>query len=394
MIDSIVELPEFSQGSRRIEISGERFCNLYSGIGVFNPSDILDLRTAGRHLMIPKGYFKYKLKLTDYQANRIYTIVGVTPKKVDLSVPKPDKEHLIDFFPLYVREYTRSGTVHGNKSNLYLWLPGINNFFSSIMQTDVTSLATAFKYIISKGMVQEFEPIPYEIKDNYLDDRFATLAPIPENTMYTMIDPGSYSANSILKQAVDQCCVLEGNFTDRLLYCLSVRRFGQLNCLIDPLHRDDPISACVAKAADNDWGCYYQWIHNNEDYIDKYFNCDNHESIAQLLYLTSLIPTPDFNIECTPASERSQSVKGFNPFTLDNINGMDINFVLNRVSEHVHTLFSSNYFEDTRRFKLSGSYLEELCIYDVNGELIGYIDQVWWILATGYGLLNSRNVFI
>lgn len=390
MIDSIVELPEYAgvKGST-VEIRGERYSSFYSGYEI---ADITKVSSDGRILMIPPMWYKYKIQLTDYQVNRIYSIIGVTNHRLNLSVPYPDRGNEVEFYPLYVREYTRSGAMRAKNGNVFLWTPGINRLFEKWMKVPVMSVAEAFRYIISMGGVQEFEHVPSEIADNHLDTRFGTLAPYPDDVAFNLIDGDSYVSRGILQRAVDQCCVPEGYFSDRLLYCLHAERFGQLNCLIDPHHADSMLSMCVNRAAD-EWSGWYSWVHLTDDDAPRYLTFDRSESIAQLLYCASLIPTSDFYIECMSAKVAPPRPDAFNPFTM-NRSTVDAYTIYQRLSECVHNLFMCDYYRDTRQFKFAGSYLEELCIYNESKELIGYIDQVWWILATAYGLLNQTSIHI
>ena len=392
VIDSIIRLPEYIKPESPpplIGINGERACCLYSGMGT---NDILDLKHDGRYLSIPSYLFKYKLQFTDYQKNRIYEIVGVTTAELDLSRPNPDPECAIDFYPLYFREYVRSGVARNTGGNTFLHIPSINRLFAELGIPDVCSLAQGFYHCMEIGAVMDFNNVPDEIGDRLIDPDFATTAPYPDDVILHLIDATSYSSRSILQQAVADCCVVEGQFSDKLRYCMNVKRFGQLGCFIDRCHTYSLVEQCVREAQTN-WGVIYEWVHLTDDGCPRYLAMDRSESIAQMLHCASLVPTPDFTIECTPAKIAPGIPNGFNPFNFRN-ERLDSRSVPIRMSTLVHDLFSSEYFVNTNKYSVVGSYLEELLIYDQRNEMVGYIDQVWWILATAYGLLNYNSVII
>ena len=394
MIDSIIPLPEYcsrgKSGFGRPCLDGTRYCGLYSGMCMFD--DITDLRVDGRQLYIPENMFKYKLQLTDYQVNRIYTIIGLTDREIDLFSPRHDRNNEAVFYPLYVREYSRSGAMRAKNGNTFLWIPGINRLFEDIGVPSVCSLVDAFEHCMSIGAVQDFSGIPDCIKDHALDARFATLAPYPDDVMISVVD-GEYDDIHVLNQVVDECCVLEGYFSDRLMYCLNCQRFGQLIPLIDPHHRNSMISECVAYA-NSTWSVMYSWVHKTDDSCPRYAYRDVSECIASMLHMTSLMNTLDFDIRCLPPSQLQETQSGgFNPLTF---NPAEVGKfpIINKMSDLVHTLFSQGYFANTTDYHGVGSYLEEILIYDSDNELVCYIDMVWWILATAYGLLNHKCVYI
>ena len=392
MIDSIVRLPEYIKPESPpplIGINGERACCLYSGMGNDN---ILDLKHDGRYLNVPSYLFKYKLQLTDYSKNRIYSIVGVTDVELDLSRPNPDPRCEVNFYPLYFREYIRSGMSRNTGGNTFFYIPGVNRLFSELGLPDVCSLADGFYHCMDIGAVMDFANVPDEIGDRLLDSRFATTAPYPDDVLIHLIDSSDYSARSILNRAVSDCCVVEGQFSDRLIYCMDVKRFGQLNCLIDRCHANSIIEQCVNNAS-GCWGAYYQWVHLTDDDCPRYLAIDRNESIAQMLHCAALVPTPDFKIECMPSNIAPSVPNVFNPFRMED-NILDSRSVPIRMSSLVHDLFSVERFVDTNKYSVHGSYLEEMLIYDSRNELVGYIDEVWWMLATAYGLLNYNAVII
>ena len=47
-----------------------------------------------------------------------------------------------------------------------------------------------------------------------------------------------------------------------------------------------------------------------------------------------------------------------------------------------------------KRVKIVGSYLEDIWVWSTDDELVCYIDLVWWILASGGGLINSNQIYV
>lgn len=385
MINSIVNLPEFSQPGTIID--GTKYGGVYPSSMV---KDIVNAQISGRQFPIVGGLSKYKLRVTDMYG-KMGDIVFVTLEPLDLYNFRNSQS--VEIFPIYLRESPCAGYSSHFLSSIILNVAAINRLFERLVVPHVCNVAYAIQYAVSK-LTNDIHHIPEWVLDNKCDPRYATLACVDDTLMEDLVHGGNDAANR-LQDLASKTCVPMGLISGEWDAILSSNYFLQLMGIFDPSHYNSLIEMSVRSAVDQ-YQSYFSIIHNCEPpYGDKYFSKQTENGVDRLLYYSTLFKTQDFDIVCpgqpgymTPPVCRGLDVNfDMNTFSVDNYN------ILDGFNRAVRSEFHSDLIGN-EQLKVTCSYLEDMWIYDSENNLIRYMDLVWWILAAGAGLINISSVCI
>lgn len=384
MINSIVNLPEFSQPGTIID--GTKYGGIYPSSMV---KDISNIPIGGRQFPIVGGLCKYKLRVTDMYG-KMGDIVFITLEPLDLYNFRNSQS--IEIFPIYLRENPCAGYSSHFLSSIILNVAAINRLFTKLGVPNVCNVAYAIQYAVSR-LTNDIHHIPEWILDNKCDPRYATLACIDDNLIEDLTYGGNDAANR-LQDLAGRACVPDGLVVGEWDAILSSNYFLQLMGIFDPGHYNSLIEMSVRSAADQ-YSSYFSIIHDCEPpYGDKYLSRQSANSMDRLLYYSTLFKTQDFDIVLpgtgyvTPPVCKGLDVNvDINTFLVDNFN------ILAGFNRAIRSEVRPDIIPD-EQLKVTGSYLEDMWVYDSENNLIRYIDLVWWILAAGAGLINISSVCI
>ena len=384
MINSIVNLPEFSQPGTIID--GTKYGGIYPSSMV---KDISNIQIGGRQFPIVGGLCKYKLRVTDMYG-KMGDIVFVTLEPLDLYNFRNSQS--IEIFPIYLRENPCSGYSSHFLSSIILNVAAINRLFTKLGVPNVCNVAYAIQYAVSR-LTNDIHHIQEWVLDNKCDPRYATLACIDDTLIEDLTYGGNDAANR-LQDLAGRACVPSGLVAGEWDAILGSNYFLQLMGIFDPSHYNSLIEMSVRSVADQ-YPSYFSVIHKCEPpYGDKYLSRQSANSIDRLLYYSTMFKTQDFDIVCpgtgyiTPPVCRGLDVNvDINTFSVDNYN------ILEGFNRAARSEFESDTLAD-KQLKITCSYLEDMWVYDSENNLIRYLDLVWWILAAGDGLINISSVCI
>lgn len=384
MINSIVNLPEFSQPGTIID--GTKYGGIYPSSMV---KDVSNIQIGGRQFPIVGGLCKYKLRVTDMYG-KMGDIVFVTLEPLDLYNFLNNQS--IEIFPIYLRENPCAGYSSHFLSSIILNVAAINRLFTKLGVPNVCNVAYAIQYAVSR-LTNDIHHIPEWILDNKCDPRYATLACIDDTLIEDLTYGGNDAANR-LQDLAGRACVPAGMVSGEWDAILSSNYFLQIMGIFDPGHYNSLIEMSVRSAAEQ-YSSYFSIIHNCEPpYGDKYLSGQSANSMDRLLYYSTLFKTQDFDVVLPGAGYATPPVcKGLdvnvdiNTFLVDNFN------ILAGFNRAIRSEVRPDIIPD-EQLKVTGSYLEDMWVYDSENNLIRYIDLVWWILAAGAGLINISSVCI
>lgn len=388
MINSIIPLPEFAA-------PGTTICGMCKG-GIFNCDDFADIpemHIIGRNITIyPDQINKYKLRLVDYGTHKTYTIVFATFEKLDIYNLRNNP--LVEIFPLYLREYCEPGVISPLKSNLMVFIPGINRLFQKMNIPPVLNLAQTLYHVMEHlGAFSDNSHIPKYLLERMYSKEYGTLACAPE-TVVNSIFMGGIEAQQELDATTDYCCILDGYVAREANFVMHQVFLRDILPLMDPNHAMDPTSLSVLNAM-QDWGLYYTWIHERDDNCPRYQTHTATEEMPYLLFATGMFNTVDYKIECAPPSVTNISGNLFDANLIRSTNKLPDYNILTKFRQAVRCQVHRDYEYDlSSTVTAIGSYLEDLYIYDKSNDLIAYFDLVYWILAAGAGLYNQNAVIV
>lgn len=385
MIESIVPLPEFANAGTVIH-------GIYTGGGIYGTEDEIpdcpELHLGGRDIEIqPSILFKYKMIVTVPLKERQYHIVFVSTTKLNILNLRDTEEAVI--FPLYVREYPTNGKKPVLRSNAILSMKGINRLFEFMNVGEVASMAEAIYHLMNRVHIDDFSRFPKYAAEHMYATGLGTLAPTPPNLGVLMAAPDGACAEE-LDTITDYGCILSGYLPTEIVTILTSECMRQILPFVDPHHTRSLTTTSVLSAM-KDWGSLCSWIHKWDEQTPRYETTSIGESVKDILFYGASFHTIDFDIECDPSLMHGRQ-QMFDPYNCMSINPQESPGYIIQFGNAIFNHLGFNQFEGYCR--VVGSYLEDLWIYDRQGELLCYIDLVWWILAQGGGLLNSNAVFI
>ena len=368
MISSIVRLPEFSVPGTIIQGINESSC--------FTPHVLCTW--GGRNIALMPNMCKYKIKLTDIVHGRVYTIVFVTFSELDLN--RFSNSAGVEIFPIYLREYPIPGAEMYSDSNLAVYIPGCNRLFERLGIPAVCSVNTAIHRIMDHMALDSYDFVPKYVGENLLSYDWGTASPVKDDLTEVVV--GGQATADRFNSIVDQHCILQKYFSTEVECIMRMMLFGQMIPIIDPTNKLDPLTISV-RNSEQESSAYYAWIHKTDDSFPRYVTDDSYNFMNSIIYSTSCINSFEyrFNVDSDATL--------FDPVTLRS-STMSYNRILNAVADSADSqcqlnpnpLISSVWI-------IVGTYIEDLCMYDRNNELIAYIDFVWWILASASGLVNQ-----
>ena len=389
MIISVIELPSFD-GAR---VGNAHIDGINSRCAVFTDDVYGDsaIPTSGRAFTINREWKKYKLRCTGSGCeNKFFDIICCANGTIDIRNPNP----LVRIYPLYVRIVTRFGVMpmSGLRGNVFLNSPGINDLFKDYnVAQGVCSIVDVFDYLLSNYM-DVTEHLPDCLLEHKVYREFATLFPIKDCIGSLILEGGSY-ARSQLRDQVNFSCVWKGEIPLDVLTVLGCRCLKQVIPLVDRTSCYLDLEATLTNEVRDDFSIYYDWIHMVDDVCPRYFNSDPDGTMPHLLYQHALSSSPNF-----------QAIGG--PEVLDTMFGSSFDGAFNigqtiNMSDTVSTWLVRDIYQiislshmtnPGKRVKIVGSYMEDIWVWSTSNELVCYIDLVWWILASGGGLINSNQI--
>lgn len=379
MISSFVELPEFATPGTVITARRPlRDAWFKCGFPVM----------VGRDIAVTGLIHKYKVQYTDHRKGKTYSIVYLSQDKLD---PYNLEDNKV-IVPIYFREYNIRPEVAPILSNLVLWLPGINFVFKNWMGLgSVISIPTFSDRIIQTSSIDDPTAyIPRKLLDRMYDENFATASSVNVDDLFDALS-GSYDmmqSKLMLDDILDKGAKLKGQVSEELYKILSIMNTSYMKKIMDPNHCLSQVTSQVMNSS-----CIFEgmneMIHKYDFQIPKYVRmCDPIEEMELLLWYSSMAATSDFKLTCKgdinwdasfvdlsyghPAKEVHYSVGCM-------------------IGDAIRTALYHQYGK-SMDVDAVGSYLEDIWIYDLAGELVGYIDLVWWILAAAPGLINEEIV--
>jgi len=407
MITSIVQLPEFAKVGTTV-IDGTTTGGIYPSSIMANVQRV-QTQMSGRKFLIFEGLSKYKVRVLDMYG-KICDIVFATLDPIDLNDLRSCAS--VEIFPLYLRENPCMGYSSHFLSSIILNVASINRMFNSISNRmfssylsaqiggtpgQVCSLQYVFNYAL-KRMSSDISHIPDWILDNKADLRYATLSPIPDTTMTDFLY-GENGAGDRLRETANKSCVPIGLVTGEIESVFNATNMWTLAMLLDCNHLNSLIELSIRSAV-SDYATYFSLIHNHHPpYESTYISRSASGKMDRLLYCESLLKTQDFSVNLRTGLGRSHMAP-------PNGCGLDVNFDISNFQiqnynilemfnlcvryETAYTSLEAEYSP----LRVTGSYLEDLWVYNNEGELVAYIDLVWWIVAAGAGLINISSVCI
>ena len=239
MINSIVNLPEFSQPGTIID--GTKYGGIYPSSMV---KDISNIQIGGRQFPIVGGLCKYKLRVTDMYG-KMGDIVFVTLEPLDLYNFRNSQS--IEIFPIYLRENPCSGYSSHFLSSIILNVAAINRLFTKLGVPNVCNVAYAIQYAVSR-LTNDIHHIPDWVLDNKCDPRYATLACIDDTLIEDLTYGGNDAANR-LQDLAGRACVPAGLVAGEWDAILSSNYFLQIMGIFDPSHYNSLIEMSVRSVA-------------------------------------------------------------------------------------------------------------------------------------------------
>ena len=390
MIVSVIQLPSFNGNRGITTISG-----LHNRGSVFTDDVYGDklIPPCGRAFAIQPCWKKYKLRCTGAGCDfKYFDVVCCTTG--DLDWRRPDK--LVSVYPLYVRIVTKTGVMpmSGLRGNVFLNIPGINDLFSDFNTAQrVCGIVDVFDYLLSNYM-DNTEHLPDCVLDQKVHREFTTLFPLKDNVGSLILEGGDY-ARAQIRDQVNFSCVWKGEIPFDVLTVLQCRSLRQLLPLIDTIACSLDMNAMMTREVEDDFSLYYEWVHKTDDVCPRYFCTDPDGTVPHLLYQQALANSPDF--EAYGGAEVLDPAWG-NTFDGSFMLGKQTN-VTDTVSKWLvldiyHLITLSGMTNPGKRVSIVGSYMEDIWVWSKDKELVCYIDLVWWILASGGGLINADQIYV
>ena len=390
MITSIIKLPSFDGSSAK----GSAYIDgLNSRCAVFTDEVYCEtgVPPSGRAFAINPVWRKYKLRCMCCE-NKFFDIVCCADGDIDLR----RQNTFTRIYPLYVRIVTKFGVMpmSGLRGNVFLNIPGINALFKDYnVAQDVCSIVDVFDYLLSNYM-DSTSHLPDCLLEHKVHREFATLFPIKDCIGTLMLEGGEYSRTQ-LRDQVNFSCVWKGEIPLEVLTILGCRCVRQLLPLVDPVSCQLDLGSVLVNEVKNDFSLYYEWIHKTDDVCPRYFNSDPDRTMPHLLYQHALSSSPDF---C--------AIGGADILDPMYGNSFDGSFNIGKTATMTDTVSAwlvrdiyqiitlSHMTHPGKRVKIVGSYMEDIWVWSTDSELVCYIDLVWWILASGGGLINSNQIYV
>lgn len=386
MITSIIKLPEFSPGN--VSIYGESPGGIYSSQYI---DDVQFPQKRGRVIPIGTNIFKYKIRVTEPYGKVVDVII------LSFSPITGNSDPYTEIFPVYLRETTTNGFNTHFLSSVIFNVESINRFFSAIGTPHVTTIADVLSYGVSR-YTSDISHIPYEILDNKCDKRYATLATIPDDLMERFCG-GCEGDREYLQREVSSSCVTEGIITGEIKRVFNANCWFEIAPFVDHKHTLSFIELMI-RSVESQFSFYHSLINSKHPPYDPVYKNCNKGCMDSLLYLTSMLPDIDFTMKFT--------VDRGTPVSMDRINMQTCVFNENgstcstpaRLNWNICKQFQQylcgecNVIPSDGQLIVTGSYLEDLWVYDSSDELVTYIDLVWWNLAAGAGLINISSAYI
>lgn len=392
MITSIIKLPSFDGVSGiPTSINGIH----YRG-SIFSPEVYGDdgyVPHCGRAFSIYTQWKKYKLRCTGGGFdNKFFDVICCADGEINWRAP----DMSVRIYPLYIRIVTNTGVMplSGIRGNVVLNIPGINRLFGDYHTgQQVCGLVDLLHYLLNTDM-DVIENIPDYVLDDKVHDKLTTLFPIKDSIGTLLLEGGDY-ARAQVRDQVSFSCVWHGEIPFEVLTVLQCKTLRQLLPLIDTMACSLDINSVLVNEVEDDFHVFYSWIHHTDDVSPRYLHTDPDRSIPHLLYQHALANSPDF--EVCGGAEVLDPAWG---------NTFDGNFMIGKqtcvtdtvskwlVLDIYHLITLSGMTSPGKRVRIVGSYMEDIWVWSTDNELVCYIDLVWWILASGGGIINSDQVYV
>jgi len=386
MITSIVHLPEFAPPGTVLR--GSKYGGLYPPEFV---NDIQFIQVSGRDLPIDHNLYKYKLRVTEQYGRMFDVVMATTGPIVGTGLVSVDPSTVV--YPLYLREVICNGYNSHYISSVILNTEGISRLLTERLGIQgVTTITSIMEHGIQR-YVSDIDHIPTEILEHNCDPRLATLVPMRNTFMENFVRGGS-TAGDMLRDIVSLACVPYGYVGAETSVVINARVLQDILGLIDPYHSRSMIELMIS-SVDRDYSSYFSLINTKHPpYEQVYMHSDQTGDIDKLLYVSTMFGSADFTIEFQDL---------YNPKDMLSWKKFDVaksdTETICKSTSYITWEFRESLINHIQHplgeyAKVVGSYLEDMWVYDRQGELIAYFDLVWWFLTAGAGLINISSAYI